>query len=334
MGGTLDIRTFHTPLARYAPCTVNIALDMRTRVRLLPYREGHVKVSSKGFESAAMALENVPFDHPLGLMFAVAYYFGAGGVHIDIVSTSPPRSALGGSSVAAVALIAALSKAFEKMGGTLPLGEKQTALLAHGIEESEAGVPCGVQDQLAAVFGGVHRWNWPENSQSPHFTREKLVSNADLPDFNRHLLVSYCGVPHVSKDINGTWIRQFISGATRAQWIEIIDCADRFAKALGRRDFPGAVAAMNREMAIREKMTPEILDDLGTQLVATARDVGCGARITGAGGGGCLWALGKTDDIQALRPVWQELLSAREEARVLDCSVDPRGVTTETEFNK
>jgi D-glycero-alpha-D-manno-heptose-7-phosphate kinase len=104
MGGTLDIDTFRFPLHHFSPCTFNIALNLRTRVCLLPYRAGMVKVSSKGFKAAEYPFDQAPFDHPLGLIFAIAAYFRAEGVHIVIESSSPPRSALGGSSAAAVAL--------------------------------------------------------------------------------------------------------------------------------------------------------------------------------------------------------------------------------------
>ena len=107
MGGTLDIDTFRFPLRHFSPCTFNIALNLRTRVCLLPYRTGIVKVSSKGFKAAAYPFDGIPFDHPLGLMFIIAAYFRADGVHIVIESSSPPRSALGGSSAAAVGLVAA-----------------------------------------------------------------------------------------------------------------------------------------------------------------------------------------------------------------------------------
>jgi len=107
MGGTLDISTFYYPLRYLNPCTFNIAIGLRTKVTLSPYERGMVKVSSRGFESVEYPIDEVPFNHPLGLMFAVAAYFRYEGVHIQIDSSSPPRSALGGSSVAAVALIAA-----------------------------------------------------------------------------------------------------------------------------------------------------------------------------------------------------------------------------------
>ena len=107
MGGTLDIPIFYYPLRYLSPCTFNIALEHRTRVRLLPYTGNLVKISSAGFEDAEFPQDSAPFNHPLGLMFATAAYFNAGGVHIEIESASPPRSALGGSSSATVALVAA-----------------------------------------------------------------------------------------------------------------------------------------------------------------------------------------------------------------------------------
>ena len=71
MGGTLDISTFYFPLRHYQPCTVNIALNLRTHVTLLPYTRGKVKISSRGFKNAEYPLDKVPMAHPLGLMFAV-----------------------------------------------------------------------------------------------------------------------------------------------------------------------------------------------------------------------------------------------------------------------
>ena len=106
-GGTLDISTFYLPLAHLNPASFNMALDLRTFVTLAPWTKNRIKISSRGFESVEFDRDKIRFDHPMGLMFAVARFFNAHGVHIQINSTSPPRSALGGSSCAAVAIIAA-----------------------------------------------------------------------------------------------------------------------------------------------------------------------------------------------------------------------------------
>jgi D-glycero-alpha-D-manno-heptose-7-phosphate kinase len=326
MGGTLDIPTFSYALQHLGPCTVNIALDLRTTVHLAPHARGRVKVSSRGFKSADFPADRAPFRHPLGLMFATAAFFHAQGVHIRIESDSPPRSALGGSSVAAVALVRAFAEIRRRGGAAAPSDGPSVALLAHAIEESVAGVPCGYQDQLAAVFGGVNAWHWLASPRSPVFRREALVPPSGLRGLEPHLLAAYAGVPHESSDINARWVRQFVGGRYRMEWGEILACTRRFADALQRRDFESAAAAMNRETDVRRKMTPQVLDRLGLQLVEAARRWGCGARFTGAGGGGCLWAIGPTDAISGLKSDWEQILYHRRGAQLLDATVAVTGI--------
>jgi D-glycero-alpha-D-manno-heptose-7-phosphate kinase len=329
MGGTLDISTFHLPLRRHAPCTVNLAMALRTRVVLQPHAVGQVKVSSRGFESAAFPTHRAPFRHPLGLMFAIAAFFDADGVHIRIDSASPPRSALGGSSAAAVALVAALQAAAERAGSKRRLSRREVALLAHAIEASVAGVPCGLQDQLAAAFGGVNVWHWLSGFGEPAFRREALHVAPGGGPLADHLLVAYCGVPHESQDVNGRWVRQFLAGEKRASWEEIAALTRRFAADLRGGDFEAAADAMNRETAVRRELTPAVLDATGEKLVAAAIDARCGARFTGAGGGGCLWALGPRAAIKRLTPAWQKILDGVADARLLAPRIDTRGVAVE-----
>jgi D-glycero-alpha-D-manno-heptose-7-phosphate kinase len=326
MGGTLDIRTFYYPLRHLSPCTFNIAVDLRTRVRLLPYHNDLIKISSKGFESAEFPMSRAPFAHPLGLMFAIAAYFNAHNIHVQIESQSPPRGAMGGSSAAAVALIAAFSKLMQQSALNKPLTRPQTAILAHGLEESVAGVPCGFQDQLAAIYGGVNAWIWPDSVEKPQF-RKKMVLRKELhKDFERHLLLAYCGKPHESRDINSRWVQQFLSGKFRDFWSEIVFCTRQFVAAVADRDYIQAAALMNRETGIRKKMTMDVLDGIGDQLVEAAVAGNCGARFTGAGGGGCIWALGELKHIDRLKPVWEDILSTENEGRLLDLKIDSQGL--------
>jgi D-glycero-alpha-D-manno-heptose-7-phosphate kinase len=325
MGGTLDLSTFYLPLHPLGPCTFNAALDLRTSVSIGPFDNGRIKIRSLGFDDLVVDCRDAPFHHPLGLMLAVATYFQADGVLIDIRSGSPPRSALGGSSVAAVALIWAFSKALAKSGTPMPSRE-DVAVLAHAIEQSVAGVPCGMQDQLAAVFGGVNGWHWKADPAKRAFERQTLVPPSDCALFSRHLMVAYCGVPHVSKDINGSWVRQFAAGRNRDTWHRIIDCSQQFISAIADGNYQAARSWMNQETDLRCRLTPEVLDDMGTALVDAARQNHCGARFTGAGGGGCLWALGEPGHIERLRPVWSEILGRRESAGILETQVDTNGL--------
>ena len=236
MGGTLDLSTFFLPLHHLKPCTFNIALALRTNVTLTPFDKGRIQIVSRGFQPFETASDAAPFNHPLGLMLAVAAFFQADGVSIHIDSASPPRSALGGSSVAAVALIRAFAKALHPSNH--PLFEPApVAKLAHAIEQSVAGVPCGMQDQLAAAYGGVNAWMWTAASDATPFSRQTPVPDNEYQQLSRQLMVAYCGEPHESKDINGTWVRDFVAGRYRGHWQRIVHYSRVFCRGAGRREF-------------------------------------------------------------------------------------------------
>ncbi len=324
-GGTLDLPTFHLALRHLSPATVNVALDMRTRVVLKPFTPGRLKVSSSGFETVTASPERVSFRQPLGLIFAVAAYFNARGIHIHIDSASPPRSALGGSSVAAVALVAAFSKLFHSDKAPFP-SRGRMALLAHAIEAGVAGVPCGLQDQLAAAYGGVNAWHWKAEPGKSPFSRTGLLRKRDFKTLEQHLLLCYCGRPHESKDINGKWVQRFLEGRDRPLWEAIVSNTRRLEEAIAGKDFQAAARALLAETELRLKMTPEVLDSAGKKLFKAAGDEGCGARFTGAGGGGCVWAVGEKERIEALRTRWETIVQDTREARLLPVAVDSKGV--------
>lgn len=327
MGGTLDISTFFLQLGVYDPCTFNIAINLRTRVRLFPYRNGWIKVSSEGFRSLEFRAGEAPFDNRLGLIFAVVSHFNVSGIHVDIISGSPPRSGLGGSSSATVALVFGLSHALSLATSRQPISRKDTAILARSIEESVAGVPCGYQDHLAAVYGGINAWHWPGRIDSPVFNRKVIVKKPSAGVVDDHILVAYCGLPHDSKDINTIWFQQFIAGQSRAEWLEIVRLTRNFVTAVHKQNFHQAAKLMNQEVGIRRKLTPEVLTEAGEQLVKIAVENKCGARFTGAGGGGCIWAIGNAKEITMTRNAWKSIMKKDSPASLLDIAVDNKGVT-------
>jgi D-glycero-alpha-D-manno-heptose-7-phosphate kinase len=329
LGGTLDISSLYYPLAHLQPCTFNIALDLRTRVQVSAAEPGRIRVSSRGFETAEFSIDKAPFSHPLGLVFAIAAFFRMDGIHIDIDSASPPRSALGGSSVAAVALVAALSQL--QAGTKRPAPNRSAAvLLAHGIEQGLAGVPCGMQDQLAAAYGGVNAWYWTLDKGRPGWRQQVLIPPENAGEINANLLVAYCGVPHESKDINGTWIRRFLDGHDRPQWQQIVAATREFVEAFAHGDMAAAAGWMNRETELRRRITPYVVDDVGAALIEAAAGQDCGARFAGAGGGGCLWALGPAGAIASLRPQWEAIVSGRPDGDILGACVAAEGLQVES----
>jgi D-glycero-alpha-D-manno-heptose-7-phosphate kinase len=324
-GGTWDIKALALPLEEIGPTTVNIALDLRTRVVLSPYKDGWVKIDSLGFQtSEAFRHDRVPFDSPFGLFFAAVSHFGCHGLAVKIRSQSPVRSALGGSSTALVALIKALSKAAALLGDR-KLSPKQILHLGYHLEDGVSGGNCGLQDQAAALYGGVNQWKWHYGNPANPFERISLLDQKGQRELSRHLLVVYSGKQHVSSRTNRTWIRDFLSGRTRKGWIKVNEIVQLLAQSIKDQEWDRAAVLLQRETALRRALTPEALIPVTAKLVRQAEDLGCGARFAGAGAGGALWALGGTEKIAALRKSWESTLAPIKGTAILDCRVDPAG---------
>jgi D-glycero-alpha-D-manno-heptose-7-phosphate kinase len=325
-GGTWDIKALALPMEGMEPVTVNAALDLRTSVVLHPYKKGWVKVSSDGFPAGkSHRMDHIPFDPPFGMFFAAISYFGFHGLEVHIRSQSPVRAALGGSSTALVALTKALVKTSVMLGGR-KLSPKEMLHLTYQLEDGVAGGGCGMQDQAAAVYGGVNVWTWRYGNRTSPFDRISLLDRGGQKEFSRCLLVAYSGKRHISSRTNRDWIKDFLSGRTRAGWIQVNEIVHNLAEAIKDQDWERTADLLREEMALRKKLTPEALTPFTTELVRHAEHAGCGARFTGAGAGGSVWALGSEKNIRRLRKKWEKALAPVRSARVLHCQVDPLGV--------
>jgi D-glycero-alpha-D-manno-heptose-7-phosphate kinase len=325
-GGTWDIKAMALPLQGIEPVTVNIALNVRTSALLSPYDRGWVKISSEGFSHAeAFPKGNMPFNSPFGLFLGAISYFGFHGLEVHIRSHSPVKAGLGGSSTALVALVRALAKVSVKLGGK-KLSANEILQLAYQLEDSLSGGNCGLQDHAAAVYGGVNQWKWRYGNPSNPLERIPLLDRKGQKELSKRLLVAYSGKSHVSASTNRNWIKAFLSGSTRAQWIRANEIVNHLARAIGGRDWKNAACLIQEEMAERKKITPEALIPITAKLVDQAEMEGCGARFAGAGAGGSLWALGELGNIRRLREIWEKTLAPAKDAKILDCEVDPAGV--------
>jgi D-glycero-alpha-D-manno-heptose-7-phosphate kinase len=325
-GGTWDIRSMALPMEVIGPATLNIALSLRTRVVLLPFEEGMVKVSSEGFpEKEAHDFKTLPFDSPFGLFYAAVSYFGFHGLEARITSDSPSKAALGGSSTVLVALIKALSN-LAALTGDPPLPQKDILHLAYHLEDSTSSGKCGIQDQAVAVFGGVHLWRWHYGKRLSPYERKALLDRKGQRELSEHLLVAFSGKSHVSARINQGWLEGFLAGRTRAGWIEANGIVLRLAQAMIDRKWDQAADLLRAEMTVRKAITPDALIPVTHNLIEQAEEAGCGARFAGAGAGGSVWALGEKKRIAELKSVWRSTLASIRGAGLLDCTVDPRGV--------
>jgi D-glycero-alpha-D-manno-heptose-7-phosphate kinase len=325
-GGTWDIKAMALPMQGIGPVTVNIAISLRTAVTLLPFEDGYVKVNSEGFSKDEILPRNrFTFHSPFGLYFAAISYFGFHGLEARIQSQAPVKSGLGGSSTALIALLMTLNKLLEKLGRKV-LSKKDILHLGYHLEDGISGGNCGIQDQAAAVFGGVNQWKWSYGYRRNAFERISLLDRAGQEELSSHMLIAYSGESHISSKTNRKWVKDFLSGRTRDGWIKANEIVNRLASTIHKRDWGKSASLLREEMVVRNKITPEALIPITRELVEQAESEGCGARFAGAGAGGSLWAMGKKENIENLRKLWREILSSQRDAGLLNCKVDPAGV--------
>jgi D-glycero-alpha-D-manno-heptose-7-phosphate kinase len=325
-GGTWDIRALALPLEKIKPVTVNIALNLRTRVTLSPFEDGEVRIVSKGFAHGEQySFENLPFNSRFGLFFAAVSYFGFHGIEVRIESDSPVKSALGGSSTALIALLKALSKV-DALLGRKKLPRRNLLHLGFHIEEAVSRGKCGMQDQAAAAYGGMNRWIWCYGHGKSPFQRDPLLDTGDWKKVSKCILVAYSGKSHISLRTNRAWVNDFLSGKTRSGWVKANEITNMFAEAIKKKAWNKAANLIKAEMAIRKEITPDALIPLTGKLIDQAEKTGCGARFAGAGAGGSVWALGEIKKIQKLKKVWERTLGPVKNGMILDCAIDPKGV--------
>lgn len=329
--GTWDLKALALPYERISPATANIALNMRTSARLEAYREGWVLVRNEETYEAFPA-EELPLDSRFGLVFAAVSYAAVEGVAITLAHEAPPYAGLGGSGTLMVAVLGALMAASARLRGErFDASDEATrteiVALAHHLEDGLHFSNTGMQDQAAAAFGGVHRWEW-RYAEVPPFRRKRLVPVEGHGVLAERIAVAYVGAAHDSSDVNAAQIRDFFSGATRAQWLEINALGHLFADAIERGDYREAATALQREHDIRVSLVPRRTTSVGKVLEGIARELGCGFAVSGAGNGGCVWAIGDDPDrVARAREAWEKALQEVPTGRVLRPDIADDGLT-------
>ena len=330
VGGTWDLKPFALLYSHLPPTTTNMALNMRTHVRLKPYQFGWVRVADE-FEEEKFPADRMPFDSHFKLLFAVLSHFSVHGVSVELSYESPPQSGLGGSGTLAVTTIAALEEACVSRGRPR-MSREGIVELAHNIEDGLRFSYTGMQDQCAAVYGGVNRWVWTYNSNSERapFIREEILGTDGYPELESRLLLAYLGKSHISSEVNEMQVRSFLEGRSRKVWFRINEIAIEFAEAVKTHDWERAASLVSEENRLRYEMVPKRLTSMAVRLMEVAEDMGAGFAAAGAGGGGCVWALcPDPSEVNRLKHEWEGILKEAEGAGLLDVRIDGSGLSVQ-----
>ncbi|MBI3785928.1 MAG: hypothetical protein HY270_21250 [Deltaproteobacteria bacterium] len=224
----------------------------------------------------------------------------------------PASSGLAGSSVLLLAVLAAL-RAFYKLDRKR-YNDYVLAEIAQRAEEHDLGVVCGFADRYVPVFGDIaylsyHGKLWHAAlGDEPYVTYEKLGALVPALEF----CVATTGVQRHSGSVHEPMRQRYLeerkrgSGPLLAVARQLGETAWRGKIAL----LAGDLAAFGQQIARNQSLIDDMMRQCGFRsgagdevacLVEAARRGGAlGAKLTGAGGGGAVFALPRPGEAQAL----------------------------------
>jgi D-glycero-alpha-D-manno-heptose-7-phosphate kinase len=215
-------------------------------------------------------------------------------------------------------LIIAISSALNKLtesGHTLEAIRE----ISQNIEAQIIRVPTGAQDYYPALYGGVSA------VELGCAGIRRVPLPVDLDDLTERTVLAYTGEPRNSGINNWEVTKAYIDGDRKVQrnFERISEIANGMRAAVERSDWDEAARLLREEWTHRRKNAPGITTALIDRLVKIAAKAGAkGAKVCGAGGGGCVFFLVE-------RGAKDKVSSALEKAggQVLPVKVVPRGVT-------
>jgi D-glycero-alpha-D-manno-heptose-7-phosphate kinase len=315
-GGTLDIWplflfhanavTVNFAVTRYASCILETRADDRIVLRSWDL------AAEEEFSSLEALRAAKKYKLPL-LAYLVRFFAPEVGLEISTDSEAPAGAGISGSST----LIIAVASALNKLTGVGYALEKLREI-AQNIEAQIIRVPTGCQDYYPAMYGGV---------SAIELRVDGIVRNGlAVPpaDLNERFVLAYTGEPRNSGINNWEVMKAHIDGdrTVHRNFDRIAQISFAMRQAVEAGDWAEAARLLREEWSHRKKNAPGITTPLIDRLVQVTRRAGAaGAKVCGAGGGGCVFFLVERGAKERVAAAIE-----REGATVLAAQVAEKGV--------
>lgn len=315
-GGTLDIWPLY--LNHDHAVTVNFGLNLYTHCTLSTRQDQRICLETldmKGreeFENIEALLKTKKYKLPL-LAYALRWFRPETGLDVVTNSEAPAGAGISGSSSLLITLCSALNK-LTKRGYNL----EKIREVAQNIEAQIIQVPTGCQDYYPAMYGGVSAIELGCDGV------RRVEIDVPHQELEARGVLVYTGKPRNSGINNWEVTKLYIDGDKGVQrnFEKISAISNAMRAALSKADWKEAGRLLREEWSFRRKNAPGISTELIDALVEKTKKAGAtGAKVCGAGGGGCAFFLVEHGAKDRVAAVVREL-----GATVLDYRVAPHGV--------
>lgn len=242
-------------------------------------------------------------------------------LELSIFSEAPAGCSTGTSASVTVAVIGALDCLTPGR-----LNSYEVAAAAHKVEAELLHRQCGIQDQIAAAFGGI---NFIEMDHYP----QARVHHINLPKETEHelearLALIYVGASHSSSHIHEMVIRELQDAGPHALKLERLrGTAAKSRDALYACDFVALGRAMIENTEAQRNLQPELVGTAHQQIIDIAGKYGAlGWKVNGAGGAGGSVTLLSGPDRAIRRSMLRTIESADPNYRNIPIRLNPFGL--------
>jgi D-glycero-alpha-D-manno-heptose-7-phosphate kinase len=248
-------------------------------------------------------------------------------LHINLYSHMPAGSSTGTSASVCVALLGALDQLSQKKHSS-----HEIAYLAHKVETETLGLQSGIQDQLAAAYGGIcfiDMYKYPEAEVTKLDLAESLQEK-----LSQRLSLIYLGQSHSSSAMHEDVITFLEEKGAQYTIIQTLKALAEQAKNLldkGDLEAFGEVMIQNNECQ-RSLHSGLISEEADSVITIAKKNRAAGWKVNGAGGkGGSLTILGNRDNEWRERML-EEINSLGMGIRSIPISLTEFGVTVQEEY--
>ncbi|MFW9970331.1 MAG: hypothetical protein ACFFDF_09035 [Candidatus Odinarchaeota archaeon] len=256
-------------------------------------------------------------------------YFLNSNIEIGLITTIPERSGLGGSAAIIIAILYGLSQYFDLYNNyskleenEFPLNKDIIAEIATKVEDEDLKVTAGYSDRYVISRGGLGFCSYYGKLHHKDISKEPLAIYDKIDDVydleNIPIIVCYTGVYHNSGDIHRKLRNIYLqkNPIFLNSYEKLAEIAWKSRFAIMRRDWSELGKYLKENTKIMNLIMKEagfkhgigLANNILIELVEEHPEV-YAAKLTGAGGGGSVFALVNPNEIKTVLNYWQDRLN-------------------------
>ena len=263
--------------------------------------------------------------------------FSNSNIEIGLITTIPEKSGLGGSAAIIIAVLFGLAQFFDLYNNykllkenEFPINKDIIAEMATKIEDEDLKITAGYGDRYTISRGGLSFCSYYGKLEHKDLSKEPLAIYDRIDEVyaidNIPIIICYSGVHHDSGDVHGPLRRIYLQKNPNmlSNYKELAEIAWKSRFTIMRRDWPELGKQLKENTGIINQIMKEagfkhgigLANNFLIELIEEHPDV-YAAKLTGAGGGGSVFALVNPNKKDAIINYWQErlneIISNREE---------------------